>query len=136
MAAQVITNGYVMINTVDLSAYCKDNPLNQDVDEVEATAFSATGWKAFLAGLKSGRASLRFNQDYAAGTVHATLNTAHGTVVACKIKAANAATSATNPEFQFNALVKYTKPVGAQVGQLHETACELVVSGAITVATS
>jgi hypothetical protein len=136
MPSVLLKNPYVSINAVNLSGQVKAVELSYDVEELDATAASASGAKATAAGLKNWSANVTFLQDFTAGSVDATLFAAHGTLVACEIRADGGAVSPTNPKYTGTALVKYGKPIGGNVGQLLETSVSLVGSGDLSRATA
>ena len=128
MAIEVLTNAYVFINSVDLSDHVSKVTLEHSADVLEATVRGDTG-KRRLAGLKDWSATVEFRQDFASGKVDATIFPLVGAAqfpVAIK-KDKTAAISATNPEFQGNAVIDGNySPVNAGVGDLHNTSVKLV----------
>lgn len=131
MAILALTNAKVLVNSVDLSAYCKDLTLEFDAADLDATAMSSTGWTAHIGGLKSGKFDATFNQDYAASAVDATLFAALGTVVAVTVNPVNAANSATNPQYQFNVLVTQVPGPTGKVGDIVEAKVSWPITGAV-----
>lgn len=134
MAIFALTNAKVVVNGVDLSAYCTSAAIKVGANVLDVTAFSSTGWEASIAGLKNWSLELEMNDDFAASTVNATLysvlNT--GTAVAVTFKPVNTATSATNPEFQGNVVAAYEFSAGGKVGDTATTSVSLKGTGALT----
>ena len=53
MAALVVTNEYLALNSVEYSSYIKKAVLSVDVDALDSTTMGAGGAKSFLGGLKT-----------------------------------------------------------------------------------
>lgn len=131
IAVLALTDAKCVVNSINLSDHIKKVSLPISAEELETTAFGAT-YKSRIGGLRDGNVSLDFNQDFASGSVDATLFAALGTVVAVTVKATTAATSATNPEYQFNVLVTETTPFDSSVGELASLSTTWPTTGAIT----
>jgi len=132
MAIFAFTNAKVVVNSVDLSSYVKDVTLEFDAVDLDTTAMNSNGWVSKIGGLKSGKFDVTFNQDYAASEVDATLWPLLGTVTACTVNPVNTTNSATNPQYQFNALVLQVPGPTGKVGDVAEAKCSWVISGAVT----
>lgn len=132
MAILAFTNAKVVVNSVDLSDHCKEVSVEFDAADLDSTAFSSGGWTSHLGGLKSGKVDITFNQDYAAGKVDATLWAALGTSIAVTVNPVNAANSATNPQYQFNALVTQVPGPSGKVGDILEAKVSWPIDGAVT----
>lgn len=109
MAVEVLYNGFITVNGVDLSARCKslDVVLGQETKEV-GPLFGDTNRKV-LAGLTTPKITAVFAMDRAAGNVLATLRPLVGIAVAafavvCKYK--NAATSTTNEQYTQTSVIE------------------------------
>ncbi len=131
MAILALTNAKILVNSVDLSDHCKSVTLEFDAADLDATAFSSSGWTAHLGGMKSGKIDLTFNNDYAASQVDTTLFAALGTVVAVTVNPVNAANSATNPQYQFNVLVTQVQGPTGKVGDIAENSVSWPITGAV-----
>ena len=120
MAAEVITDAYVSINSVDLSDHVESVELNKSAALQTATAMGDTAERR-LAGLEDWELTVNFYQDYASSKVEQTLQ---GLVGAAQFpiaiqKSNTDAISATNPEFQGNGMIEGGFPViSANVGQV------------------
>lgn len=118
MAPSVLTDVKIVINGVNLSAWCTSASFKYDVDDQETTAFGTSGYRSRIGGLKDATLDLEFNQDLAAAAVDATLSPLLGTVVTFTLKQSTAATSATNPEYQSSVLITEYTPIDGKVGDL------------------
>ncbi len=132
MAKFVLKNPYTLVNGVDLSPFVKSVSFELMADEVDTTTASATGSKSRLVGLKDGKVSITFLQDYAASTVDPTLwgiwNA--GNPVTVEVRADAAARSATNPAWSGSFILPNYSPLGGSVGQAVETQVEFLANGA------
>lgn len=134
VAPLVFTNAKLVVNSVDLSDHGVDVTLDLSAADLDSTAFNAGGWTTHLAGLKSGKIDITFLQDYSASSVDATLWAAFlaGANVPVTVNPVNAANSATNPQYQFNATpLNHPGPTG-KVGDLVQAKVSWVISGAVT----
>ena len=141
MARIVLTNVKVMFtdNTaalVDISDHIASVTLTSTYDVVETTAFSTDAVplaaKTRQAGLVDNSVTLEFHQDFAASSVEATIYPALGEVAAIRISPTQGAVSATNPEYQFNALVSEWTPLNGAVGELATASVTWPISGPVT----
>lgn len=115
MANMVLTNAYVMINSVNLSSYVKTVTLNYKSEMQDDTAMGDTA-RSRIGSLKDWTLTVEFFQDYAASAVDATLFSIVGSVVPIEVRAANTTVSATNPKYTGNAILETYQPVGGSVG--------------------
>ena len=118
MAAFVITNPVITVNSVDLSDHVDSVEINDETADVQTTNFGSSGNVTRTGGLKSGSITINFQQDYAASKVDATLWAARGTAITVTAKATSASTSSTNPLYSGSYLVTQYKPVAGKVGDL------------------
>lgn len=135
MASFALTNAYVTINAVDVSAFCRSITINVEAEDLEDTAMGDT-YRSRIGGLKDWSIDLEFNQDYAAGAIDATFFPLLGTVVAFQAKAVNTTTAPTNPQYSGNVLVNEYNPIEGAVGDLGTTSVSWPGAGALTRATS
>ena len=136
MAAFVLTDAYIAINSVDRSAFIKQVALNVETAEQDATDFADAGWTVPISGLKSGSLALTFNQDVAASQIDSIMWPLLGTTVPFEVRATNAAVGASNPTYTGNILITSWNPITGSVGDLAEVSVTYPVSGAVTRATS
>lgn len=137
MGTFALTNQTCVINSVDLSDHCRGVTVVVSAEQLDATAMSSTGWKTYKGGLKEGTANTEFLDDYAAGSVDATLWAAFnaGVAVAMTTKPVAGANSATNPELQFSILPNAYN-AGGSLGQMAGKQLTYPITGAVTRATS
>jgi hypothetical protein len=137
MAKEVLKNAFVSINAVDLSDHVRSVTLPLSAAEIESSCMGSD-YVTNLAGLKGASLDLTWAQDFAASNVDATLYAVwNGAVaVAILVRRDAGATSATNPEFQFNAILTGYTPISGSVGALHEVPSTFVSDGTVTRATT
>lgn len=135
MAVHKLTDAYIVVNSVNLSAWCKSVTVDTGVDKLDDT-FMGDTTRSNLGGLLTWSIKADFGQDYASNAVDQTLSPLHGTTTTIEVRPTSSAVSATNPKWSGTALVDYKQPVGGQVGELHMTSCEFASAGTLTRATS
>tara|TARA_Y100000361_G_scaffold25599_1_gene20502 strand:- start:371 stop:778 length:408 start_codon:yes stop_codon:yes gene_type:complete len=135
MAAFMLNNASVTINSVDLSDHVTSITFSEEADQLETTAMGDNN-RTMIGGLKSGTIDLEFNQDLAASDVQATIRALLGTVTAVVVKNDAGATAATNPQWTFNALVTEWPSINGTVGELATASVSWPITGAVTQATS
>ena len=135
MAAFMLNNASVTINSVDLSDHITSITFSEEADQLETTAMGDNN-RTMIGGLKSGTIDLEFNQDLAASDVQATIRALLGTVTAVIVKNDAGATAATNPQWTFNALVTEWPSINGTVGELATASVSWPITGAVTQATS
>jgi hypothetical protein len=135
MAAFMLNNASVTINSVDLSDHVTSITFSEEADQLETTAMGDNN-RTMIGGLKSGTIDLEFNQDLAASDVQATIRALLGTVTAVIVKNDAGATAATNPQWTFNALVTEWPSINGTVGELATASVSWPITGAVTQATS
>jgi hypothetical protein len=109
--------------------------LQIDVNTLDSTNFASSGWTEMIAGIKSATVNLTFNDDFAAANVDATIWSNLGANVAIKLRPTSGGITATNPEFQFTAIVSQHR-FGGGVGELAQKQISWPVTGPVTRATS
>lgn len=132
MSTFTFTNGHVTIDGTDLSDHGHEVSVENNADAVDQTAFNSGGNRSFDGGLKSSTASISFRQDFATNKVDSVMNDIVGSTVAIALRAVNTTVSATNPEWQFNAVVTAYSPIGNSVGDGANAPVSLQITGAIT----
>lgn len=125
----------VTIGTTVLSSSIASVTLDITSDEVETTAFGST-YRTRIGGLKDASVSFDFHQDFGVGAVDAILFPLMGSTVAVKVSPTSTAISATNPEYQFTALVTQYQPFAGSIGDLATLSVTWPVSGEVTRATA
>jgi hypothetical protein len=136
MARIVLTNAYVTVNSVDVSDHVASVTLNSSIDVVETTAFSTTAARTRIGGLADNSITLEFHQDYASGSIEATVYPLLGTTTSVVVKPNGSTTSASNPAYTSTVLVSEWTPLNGAVGELATASVTWPVSGAITKTTA
>jgi hypothetical protein len=133
VATHVLNNAYVAINSVDLSNHIRSVEFTVEADEQDNTAMGNGGYASFLTGLKTATVELECNQDYAAGSVYATLFPLFGTTgFPVAIRPDAGAIAATNPEWQGSGALMNLSLISGSVGQTNTTPVTIKIQGAIT----
>lgn len=136
MAKSVITTRYVSLNGTDISSSLAGASLEITAEEVDKTSLGSSGWREVAAGLKSGSITLNFLQDFAAGSVDATLYPLIGTYATAVFRPTSGTISSTNPAYTAVALVSQYTPISGQIGDLETFDVTFPTSGEITRATA
>jgi hypothetical protein len=132
----VLKDAYVMVNTVNISAWVKSLKLDYGAAIKETTAMTQNSF-AGLAGLKDWSVDLEVNQDFGASAIDATMFAlVGGAAVAIKIRPTSAAVGSTNPEFQGNVLVESYPPLSGSKGDVAGASIKLRGTGDLVRATS
>lgn len=131
MAYLALTDARVSINAVNMSAYIQEVGVSFEAADLETQTFGDT-WTEVIPGLKSGTLTLKFVQDFAVGTVDSVIWALFGTVTAVAVRATTDAISTSNPEYQFNVLVKEWAPLNGAVGDLGTVDVTWPLSGSVT----
>jgi hypothetical protein len=135
MARIVLTNASVTFASTDISSFVSSVTLSTSLDVVDTTSFGNTA-RTRVAGLADNQITVEFFQDFASGQLESVVFTTIGTSVAMVIKPVSGSTTATNPQYSFNALVSEWQPLSGAVGELATASVTWPISGAITKATS
>lgn len=118
MAKFVATDVKTTINGTDYSTSLAAVTLNLTSDEVETTAFGGGGFRSRVAGLKDASVTLDFHQDFATGSVDATLWGLFGSFATVVITPTSGTVSPSNPSYTGVFLVSQTSPYASSVGDL------------------
>lgn len=105
MSTFALVNEYVLFNSVDLSDHTRAATLAAEAAALDSTTMGDT-WMENTGGLKSGTLTIEFLDDFAAGSVDATVWTAFdaNVAIAVAVRPVNTTISTTNPEYQVNIL--------------------------------
>ena len=118
MADFVLKNAYVSINSVDLSDHVRSLTLTYESESVDNTAMGDTT-HSFIAGLLDLTFTVEFYEDHASSKVQQTLFPLIGAAAfACAVRPVNTTIAATNPEYQFNAIIESYPLVAGSVGEM------------------
>lgn len=122
MAKIVLKDALVLVNSVTLSDHCEKVTIEVNADEVDFTAFGDS-YKEVGQGIKDAKITLTMQQDFAAGSVDATLWPlfAAGTTFPVEIRATSAARSATNPAYLLTGILMDYSPLDGAVGDKSTT---------------
>ena len=132
MARIVLTDAYVVVNSVDLSDHINSVEIAQSFDSVETTAFGDSG-RTRTGGLEDSSITLSFHQDFAASSVDQTISPLVGGTAAFEIRAVGTAIglSSTNPKWTGTVLITEWNPLSGAVGELSTADVTWPVSGQI-----
>ena len=131
MARLVLTNAYISIAGIDLSDHIASVSLATQYDLVDTTQIGDTSRK-LIAGLANNTVSFEFHQDFQAGSVESVIYPLLGTATACTIKPIDAATTGSNPQYDFSVLISEWTPLNASAGELTTANVTWPISGDIT----
>ncbi len=135
MATIAFTDGYVNINSNNLSAYSHNAALTYEVEELDETAFG-DDTRIRKGGLKNWNMEIEFHQDFADNLLDEILFALLGTTVTCAIRPTSGSKSTSNPEYTGTGLIQSYKPIGNAVGDLAGASLSIVSAGTLTRATS
>lgn len=131
MPRLVLTNCYVSVGGTDLSDHVAAVSLETSYEIIDTTALGSTA-RTRIAGLADNQVTFEFHQDFASGSVEATIYPLLGTRTACIVKPVNTTTSATNPAYSFQALISEWRPISGSIGSLATVPVTFPISGVIT----
>jgi len=136
MSAIVLTDVFVTVNSVNLSAFLTSVTLSTSVDVVETTGMGSAAARTRIPGLKDNSVTFEFNQSFAALGPEASLNAVGsslvGTVVPIVIRPLSGVVGASNPSYTFSAVCSEFQSVQGGVGELSTISATWPISGAIT----
>ncbi len=117
VAKQILKDVSIVINSVNLADHCSAVSMDDTADEIDFTGFSSAGYKEYGQGLKDGTVTVTIFQDFAAGSVHATLQPLSGASFPVVLKPTSAAVSATNPSLTMTAKLYSYAGLDGSVGE-------------------
>lgn len=132
MGKFILTNGYVLINSVDLSDHAHSLDTPDSKNQVDVSAFSASGYIDTLPGQRTQTLTVGFLQDYAAAKVHQTLQPLYENASAFTFTVApnGSSISSTNPKWSGTAeLYEYNGLSGSLNNRAEVTATFRPVAG-------
>lgn len=135
MATFVMTDGFVSINSVDLSDHVKRVTLNYEAETQDNTHMS-DNTRLMQGGLKNWSMEVEFSQDFASGEVDATLFSLVGTTTTVIARPTSSSVSTTNPNFTGTALLTSYTPLSGTVGEQAPATASFVAAGDLSRATS
>ncbi len=131
MAKFAATDYVIKINGNDFSTSMNQAELTIEAEDLETTAFGQ-GFRTRIGGLKQASVTLQFMQDFAGGSIDATLNSLVGSIATVVLIPAGTAVSATNPSYTATCLVTQYSPMASSVGDLATFSVTWPVSGTVT----
>jgi hypothetical protein len=137
MPRLVLNNAYVLFASNDISEFVTQIELKTSVDTIDTTQIGAQS-RTRQAGVFDNSVTFQFNQDYADNALEELVNgtsmanTTVGTAVAMQIRPVNAAVSASNPKYTFNAVITEWQSVSGELGSLSTVQVSWPISGNIT----
>lgn len=133
MSELVSTNQRIYVNSVDLSTKLLGTEMADVVEAIDTTAMGATS-RISIPGLIGHTFRLSFNQDYAAGSVDATLSgvVSGGAAVAVAWRPVNTTISTSNPEYQFNAFISNYQRATGSIGEKATCSADFTFASALT----
>jgi hypothetical protein len=102
MAKFTLKDGFIQVNGVNLSDHCSSVTVETTADDIDFTSFTTSGYREFGVGFRDATITATFFQDYAATSVHQTLQPLYdsGGTFSVYVKSTQAATSSTNPRME------------------------------------
>jgi len=137
MPRLVLNNAYVLFASNDISEFVTQIELKTSVDTIDTTQIGAQS-RTRQGGVFDNSVTFQFNQDYADNALEELVNgtsmanTTVGTAVAMQIRPVNAAVSASNPKYTFNAVITEWQSVSGELGNLSTVQVSWPISGNIT----
>jgi hypothetical protein len=130
MAKFAATDYKITVAGVDFSTNLNSVELSQEADDLETTAFGQS-WRSRIGGLNNASITLNFMQDFAAGSVDATLNPLLGSIATVIIQSASGTVSAIQPKYTATCLVTAYSPFASSVGDIATLSVTWPVSGTV-----
>jgi hypothetical protein len=142
MSTIVLTNAYVVFEgAYDFSDHISSITISTVHDVLDVTPVkSGIIYKEVIAGVGTNSVSFEFYQDFDNNSIeeffggvppYTTYPNRVGTKVSCVVRPLNTVKSATNPEYQFEALVTEWTPINGSVGSLSTITANWPISGEI-----
>lgn len=136
MTTLALLNQYFLLNSVDFSDHVRDLTLAANATQLSSEAMG-DAWEETTTGLKAGTINFNVLDDFAAGSIDATVWAAFaaGTNVAWEVRPVNAVRSATNPGY--SGLIHPSEyQLGGQLNTMAMKQLNWKISGAISRAVS
>jgi hypothetical protein len=132
------TQFQVSLNGVNLTDSLHAVTLDVSSNEVDTTTFgtASTVYKTVVGGIVSGSVKMDFYQDYASGSVDATIFPLVNTIGTLVIKPQGTVTSATNPAYSALCLINAYSPIAGSIGDLSSFSVTWPTTGSVTRATA
>ena len=133
MAAFVLTDAEIVINAVDLSDHVQSATLNYAAEMVDQSVMGDLT-RTNLAGLKVWSLDVTFKQDFASGSVDATLFTLVGAAAFTVTFMSNKTDGigVTNPRFSGSAVLETYPPIAGGIGELSVVTASFQAAGILS----
>lgn len=118
MGKFILLDADIEVDGVNLSDHCSSVEIETTSDEVDVTSFGAQA-KEIRLGLGDGTITATFFQDFASGSVDATLHALQGEndPFEVVVKASSGAIGVTNPSYSMDAVLPSYRPLAGSVGE-------------------
>lgn len=134
MATKVLNNYYLLLNSVNLSAYVRNLSLKLANETGDDTAGANITAREYAPTIKTGNLTVTFNLELGAGAVEATLwaiyNGNAAVAFSCAVDGSTA--SASNPVYSGSVILTDFPPFEGEVGTKGEVTVQLPTTGAVT----
>lgn len=137
MASFVLKDASFVLDSVDLSDHVIQIAVNRSKDVPQNTAMGDDDHTYLAEGLRDADLTVTFKQDFAAGSVDATVNGVYegSAAVTAVIKPKSDAVGSTNPSFTCSVICTDYSPIDGSIGDVATTSPTFKVTGGVTRAT-
>ena len=135
MATVVFKNALLEIDGSDLSSHVTELTLNYSSEMLDESAMGDST-RVGKGGLKDWSVDVTWNQDFAAGTVDATLFSLLGTTSCIEVRPQNICSTAINPRYSGIGTLESYPPLTGGVGSLLQVRSSWKSSGELSRATA
>lgn len=132
--ALALLNEFIQINSVDISAHCRQGTLSFESTDLDSTTFGDT-WNEHTGGLKSGTLTIEALDDFAASQLDDTLWPLLGTVVTFEVRPTADPVGSTNPSYTGSVFIQQHS-LGGSLNELATKSLTFPTSGTVSRATS
>lgn len=135
MPVEMLWNASLVFNSVDLSSRVRSLVVTRNAEDLDATAMGSVA-RTHYPGLRDDSMEVELFQDFAAGSVEATIGAqiGVGTGVTIVAKKDTAAVGATNPSYTMTGFPLTHQPISGTVGDMHMTNVTLVPAAGSSIA--
>lgn len=131
MATFILKNCYLELGGTTFTDHTVSVALTHEGETQDETAMGDNS-RSYLGGLKNWSAEIEFLQDFAAGSVDATINALVGTSGAFYCRPTTAAVGATNPSYSGVVIVTSYPPISGTVGDVAKASVSCLGKGDLT----
>jgi hypothetical protein len=131
MAKFLLKEAFVQLDGVDLSDHCFSLETPSEKEVVDVSGFNPAGTKESLVGQRDDRCTIGALQDFAAGSVHATMYPCYSTDKPFQVKIRpkkSLAASATNPQYRGYGLLATYNGLSGELNARSEVSLEIVAA--------